>query len=114
MDVARHLLLLVHLLGFGALFGGVFVQVRDRVRVVNTAMLHGIATQLVSGIGLVGVIEGQHDPVNHAKIAVKFAVALVIGVLCWVNRARPALPGGLFWLLAALTVGNASIAVLWT
>jgi hypothetical protein len=114
VDTARHLLLLVHLLGFGALFGGAVVQVRDRPRVVNAAMLYGIATQIVSGIALVGVIEGQHDSVDHAKVAVKFAVGLVIGVLCWANRSRPALPAGLYWMLAALIVADAGVSVIWT
>jgi hypothetical protein len=114
VDTARHLLLLVHLLGFGALFGGAVVQVRDHPRVVNAAMLYGIATQIVSGIALVGVIEGQHGSVDHAKIAVKFAVGLVVGLLCWANRSRPALPTGLYWMLAALVVANAGVAVLWT
>lgn len=114
MDTARHLLLLVHLLGFGALFGGAVVQVRDRPRVVNAAMLYGIATQIVSGIALVGVIEGQHDSVDHAKVAVKFGIGVVVGVLCWVNRSRPALPAGLYWMLTTLVVANAGVAVLWT
>jgi hypothetical protein len=114
MEVVRHLLLLLHLLGFGALFGGAFVQVRDRAKVVNTAMLHGILTQIVTGIALVGVIESQDDPINHAKVVAKFAVGVTIGVLCWINRSRIQIPDGLFWLITTLAIANAGIAVLWT
>ena len=114
MDVAEKVLLVVHLLGFGALFGGAFVQLRDDVKVVNTAMLYGAMTQVVTGILLVGVIEGQDESVNNAKVAVKLAVALVVAVLCWVNRAKERLPGGLFNGILLLTIANVIIATTWT
>lgn len=113
MDLARDALLLLHLVGFGALFGGAFVQVRDEVKVVNSAMLHGALIQVVSGVLLVGVIEGVGAEVNQTKTAVKLAVALVIAVLCWVNRRNDSVPRGLFLALLVLTVGNAAVAVFW-
>jgi hypothetical protein len=113
VDFLEKLLLVVHLLGMAALFGGAFVQLRDEVKVVNSAMLYGILTQVVSGILLVGVLEGQDEDVDHAKIGVKLAVALVIGVLCWANRAKESLPAGLFYGIVLLTVGNVVIAVFW-
>lgn len=113
MDLLRNLLLVIHFVGFGALFGGASVQVRDHVKVVNSAMLHGALTQVVSGVLLVGVIEGAGDDVNHAKIAVKLVVALVISVLCWVNRRKDSVPGGLFFTVLALTLANVVVAVFW-
>lgn len=113
MDLLRNLLLIVHFIGFGALFGGAAVQVRDEVRVVNRAMLDGALTQVVSGVLLVGVIEGAGDDVNQPKIAVKLAVALVIAVLCWLNRRKESVPGGLFFSVLALTLANVVVAVLW-
>jgi hypothetical protein len=86
MDFLRDLLLFIHLLGMAALFGGALVQLRDADHVVNSAMLYGALTQVVSGLLLVGVIEGQDDPIDHTKIGVKLGVALVIAVLCWINR----------------------------
>jgi hypothetical protein len=114
MDLAEKVLLVVHLLGFGALFGGAFVQARDDVKVVNTAMLYGAMTQVVTGLLLVGVLEGQDGSVNNAKVAVKLAVALVIAVLCWVNRSKERVPGGLFNGILLLTVVNVIIATTWT
>jgi Na+-translocating ferredoxin:NAD+ oxidoreductase RnfD subunit len=113
VDYLRDALLVLHFVGFGALFGGALVQVRDDVKVVNHAMLDGALTQLVSGLLLVGVIEGVGDDVNHAKIGVKLVVALVIAVLCWVNRRKPAVPNGLFFAILLLTVANVVIAVFW-
>ena len=114
MDTLEKVLLIVHLLGFAALFGGTAVQLRDRELVVNTSMLYGALTQVVSGVLLVGVLEGQDDSVDHAKYGVKLAVALVVAVLCWVNRAKAEIPRGLFNLILLLTSANLLIAVLWT
>ncbi len=113
MDILRDLLLVLHLLGMGALFGGALVQLRDSERVVNSAMLYGIGTQVVTGLLLVGVLEGQDEPVNNPKTAVKLAVALVVAVLCWVNRRRDAVPAGIYYAILLLTVANVAIAALW-
>ncbi len=113
MEIARDALLLLHLVGFAALFGGAFVQVRDEVKVVNSAMLHGALIQVLSGVLLVGVIEADEGEVNQAKIGVKLLVALVIAILCWVNRRKESVPGGLFYALLALTLSNAAVAVFW-
>jgi uncharacterized membrane protein len=114
MDFLRDVLLFLHLIGMAALFGGLFVQVKAAPRVVNNAMFHGILTQLVTGLALVGVLEGMPDEdVNHAKIGVKLVVALVIGVLVIVNRKKPALPNGQYLALLGLTVLNIGVAVFW-
>ncbi|MBA3233729.1 MAG: hypothetical protein H0T17_07250 [Propionibacteriales bacterium] len=113
MDLLRHILLFIHLLGFAALFGGSFVQMRDEVKVVNAAMLYGALTQVVSGLLLVGVIEGQDEAVDSAKAAVKLAVALVVAVLCWLNRSKEGIPRGLFAAVTLLTVANVAVAIFW-
>jgi hypothetical protein len=106
-------LVFIHLLGMGALFGGALVQVKAPERAVNNAMLHGVLTQVVSGLLLVGVLEAGEEPVDHAKIAVKFGLAIVIAVLIIVNRKKPALPDGLFFGLLGLTVATVGVAVFW-
>lgn len=113
MDVLRDALVFVHLVGFGLLFGGAAVQLRDEVHVVNSAMLYGALTQVVSGLLLVGVIEGQDDPLDQTKVAVKFAIALIVAVLCWINRRKPDVPVGLFGGIVLLTLANVGVAVFW-
>ena len=112
MDLLRDLLVFLHFIGLAALFGGLFVQLKADPRVVNNAMLHGIATQLVTGLLLVGVLEADDAEVDNAKVGVKLLVALVIGVLVWVNR-RKTLPTGLFMGLLGLTALNIAVAVFW-
>jgi hypothetical protein len=113
VNTLRDALLVLHFVGFGALFGGASVQLRDDVKVVNSGMLHGALTQVVSGVLLVGVIEGAGDEVNQPKIGVKLAVALVVTVLCWVNRRKESVPNGLFLAILLLTLGNVVVAVFW-
>ena len=113
MDLLRDVLLFIHLLGFASLFGGAFVQLRDEIKVVNAAMLNGALTQVLTGLLLVGVIEGQDEAVDQTKVALKLAVSLVVAVLCWVNRSKDKVPRGLFGAIALLTMANAGVAVFW-
>jgi uncharacterized membrane protein len=111
--LARDILVFVHLVGFAALLGGALVQLGDRVKVVNAAMLRGALTVVVSGIALVGVLEGLDESVDRQKVVAKFAVALVIGLLCWANRSRSRVPRGLFGAILLLIVGDLAISVPW-
>jgi hypothetical protein len=113
MELLRQLILFLHLVGFAALFGGMFVQLKASPRVVNAAMFHGVLTMLVTGLLSVGVMEGLGADLDHVKIAAKLVVALVIAVLVFVNRKKPSLPDGLFLALMGLTLLNAALAVFW-
>jgi hypothetical protein len=113
VKLARDILLFIHLVGFAALLGGAGVQAGDAVKVVNRAMLRGALTLVVTGIALVGVIEGLDEPLDKPQVAVKFAVGLVIALLCWANRARPRVPRGLFSAMVLLTLGDLGVAVFW-
>jgi hypothetical protein len=113
MDLARDILVFLHLIGMAAVFGGLFVQLRADPRVVNSAMVHGILTQLVTGLLLVGLLEADDADVDHAKVGVKLVVALAIAVLVFVHRRRGALSAGIFFTLLGLTVLNVGVAVFW-
>ncbi|MCL8025173.1 hypothetical protein [Nocardioides bruguierae] len=113
MEILRHALLVLHLLGWAALFGGLLVQARDPEKKVNAAMRDGIGTAFVMGLGLVGVLEAGDDPVNHAKIGVKLVVGLVLLVLVMANMRKPSIPQGLWVGLLGLTILNVCVAVFW-
>jgi hypothetical protein len=114
MDLPEKLLVLGHLLGLAAVCSGALVQVRAADRVVNHAMLDGVLVQIVSGVMLVGLLEGDNSvELSTAKIGVKFAMALVVALLCWTNRRRPAIPDGVFFAILGLTLANVGVAVVW-
>jgi hypothetical protein len=114
MEFVEQLLVFVHFLGLAALIGGAFVQITASDKVVNRAMLDGALTQLVTGIALVGVIQGALDEeIDNAKVGVKLAVLLVIVALSWVNRKKPSIPTGVWAAILGLAVLNVGIAVFW-
>lgn len=113
MDILYNVFVLLHLIGFAALFGGAFIQMKAPKRVVNAAMFHGALTQIVSGVVLLGLQEMGDGDVNHAKLGVKFAVLVVITLLVLMNRRKTSVPNGAFWAIFGLTLVNAALAVFW-
>jgi hypothetical protein len=109
MQLAQQILVLIHLIGFAALFGGFLVQIRSKEPEINASMLNGSFTLLISGLALVVLEEIGPDPVNHVKIAIN----AVIVVLVAKNRKFAAIPRGLWGLIGGLTITNAAVAVLW-
>jgi uncharacterized membrane protein len=113
MEFLRHLLLVVHILGFAALFGGLLVQARSPEKAVNSLMRDGAGTAFVAGLLLVGVIEADDGEINNTKIAVKGVIGLVILVLVMANLRKERIADGLWALLLLLTVANICVAVFW-
>ncbi len=113
MDILYNVFVLLHFIGFAALFGGAFTQVKGPRRIVNAAMFHGALTQVVTGIVLLLLLELGDDPVNHMKLGIKFLVLVVITVLVLLNRKKTSVPNGAFWAIFGLTLANAALAVFW-
>jgi hypothetical protein len=113
MQLGYQILVLLHLIGFAALFGGILVQLRSNEPEVNAAMLHGSLTLLITGLALVTLQELGPDPVNHIKIGIKLAITAILVLLVVKNRKFASIPRGLWGLLGVLTIANAAVAVLW-
>ncbi|HEX5905614.1 MAG TPA: hypothetical protein VFY56_01255 [Propionibacteriaceae bacterium] len=113
MQLGYQILVLLHLIGFAALFGGIIVQLRSKEPEVNAAMLHGSLTLLITGLALVTLQELGPDPVNHIKIGIKLAITAILVLLVVKNRKFASIPRGLWGLLGVLTIANAAVAVLW-
>ena len=113
MQLAYQILVLLHLIGFAALFGGILVQLRSKEPEVNAAMLHGSLTLLITGLALVTLQELGPGPVNHIKIGIKLAITAILVLLVVKNRKFASIPRGLWGLIGGLTILNAAVAVLW-
>jgi heme A synthase len=114
MEILRHVLLVIHILGFAALIGGLLVQVGTPERVVNAAMRDGIGTAFVAGIALVGVLQADDQDVDNGKMAVKGLIGLVLLVLVMANTRKERIPQGLWAGLLLLAVANVCVAVFWS
>jgi hypothetical protein len=113
MDIARQILLFVHLLGFAALLGGLLVQLGGPDRRVNAPMRDGAGTAFLAGLALVGVLEAGDGAVNHAKVGVKLLIGLVVLALVMANLRKERISNGLFFTILALTITNVAVAVFW-
>ncbi len=114
METVRLVLLVIHVLGFAALIGGLLAQAGPGPKVVNGAMRDGAGTAFLAGLALVGVLEGLDADVDHAKIAVKLVIGLVVLVLVMANVRKDRIPNGLWAGLLLLSVANVCVAVLWS
>lgn len=114
MEIVRHILLVIHLLGFAALFGGLLVQIKAPDKVANGLMRDGSGTAFLAGLLLVGVLEMGDDAVNHAKVGVKLVIGLVILGLVMSQLRKPKISDGLYWTIFGLTVINVCVAVFWS
>ncbi len=113
MNALRIALLVIHVAGMALLIGGFVLQTMAGERRFLPAIFHGAGLQLVTGLLLVGVNEAEDRDLNHAKIAVKLLVALVVVGLTHANRRRDPVPTGLFFGAFALAALNAIVAYSW-
>ena len=113
MDVAHHLLVLLHLVAFAALLGGALVQLRRPEPEINAAMLHGAWVSLASGVAL-WVLSPMFDVrVSLVAMVVKVVLAAFITLLVVLNRRFFSVPRGLLRLITLLVLAEAAIAVFW-
>ncbi|MCH7232787.1 hypothetical protein L0U85_18295 [Glycomyces sp. L485] len=114
MEFVDLVLRYLHLLGFAAVFGGWLTAWLSKRYKFNAAMLYGIATQLATGVVLYGLASAEGDA-NHAKLGVKFLLALLLAVMIvvpwWKRRARVA--AGHFWAVGGMVLVTAAVAVFW-
>ncbi|CAA9294791.1 MAG: hypothetical protein AVDCRST_MAG48-865 [uncultured Friedmanniella sp.] len=113
MEVAQQIVVLVHLVGFAALLGGILVQTRAPEPEVNATMLWGGWAELGSGAVLVvlALVAGQE--VGWGPVGVKTGVTLFLVLLLARNRRFLSVPRGLWVLLGLLTLLSAALSVLW-
>ncbi len=116
MDFIYNLVVILHFIGLASLVGGFIVQMSSPDKGVNAAMFHGALTQLVTGLIMVGMVEGGavEDELNMTKISVKLAVVLVVTVLAFIGRKKTPPQVALWGAIGALSIANIFIAVLWS
>lgn len=113
MNALRIVLLLIHLGGMALLLGGFALQTMAGSPRIIPAIFHGASIQLVTGVLLVAVRAADDRDLNHAKIAVKLTVALIVAGLTHANRRRDPIPPGVFFGAFGLAALNALVAYSW-
>ena len=114
-----HLIVVLHFVGLALLLGAFLVQVKSPEKTVTRWMWDGALTQVVTGLIMVGMIssgllgDAEKAELNDTKIGVKLAIVIVIAILAFVGKKRPAPQVGLWATIGLLTLANVVIAVFW-
>lgn len=117
----KDFLVVLHFIGLAALFGGFLLQIkalRAKTAEILPAMVHGAWTMFITGLLLVGAREweimlGAGRDLDHIKIAVKTAVALIVLILVLLNRKKKPVGSGALGAIGGLTFLNIVLAVFW-
>jgi hypothetical protein len=113
VEALQSVVVIAHLIGMAAIFGGGLEQWVPAKRTISKVMLWGARAQIVTGVFLAGFAYGSEDAdPNHWKIAVKLLVALGVAALCETGARRNA--AARMWAGAMLlTLINVTVAVAW-
>lgn len=117
MEILRHVVVFVHLIGFAVLFGAWAVEAFGGRRRLTPLMNWGMLIAFVAGLALAAPWGLGDRDLNYTKIAVKLVILLIIAACLGIGIARErkggAVPPALFWSVGILTLVNTGIAVLW-
>jgi hypothetical protein len=117
MELLRHVVVLVHIVGFAVTFGAWVAEAAARRFRTTRVMDYGLLVSLLTGIALAapwpaGIV------LNYPKIGVKLAILIAIGGVLGMGNARQRrtgepVPRPVFVSVGVLSLTAAGIAVIW-
>lgn len=118
MDVLRHVVVLVHLVGFAVTFGAWATELFTRGFRTTRLMDYGLLVSLATGLILAAPWPAGYEP-NYVKIGVKLVILLVLTGLVGSSNARRKRTGNeppraVFAAVGILSLVAAGIGVVWT
>jgi hypothetical protein len=116
MEIVKGILVVLHLVGFGAVFGSTLAQlpaVKQAKARITPGILHGASLLFATGLLLVASIYMLGGQPNNAKIGVKTLVLIAMIVVILLNRKKESVSGGVLGAIAGLSLLNVALAVLW-
>jgi hypothetical protein len=114
MQFLYNLLVVLHFVGLASLLGGFLVQMSSATKGINMSMFHGALTQLVTGLGLAGILSAEllaDETVDHTKIGIKLGVTLAVLVVVLIGRKSTTDAKSMWATVGGLTMLNIVIAV---
>ncbi|HET8780389.1 MAG TPA: hypothetical protein VFM66_09970 [Agromyces sp.] len=123
LEIIRLILLITHFVGLAAIIGAWILQMPWRSGFDFSPVLAGSIVQLVTGIGLIAVIELGGGDFDTAKGITKLAIALLVLALAIVGivRGRRFKRAGtsdaalrpILWAAGIAAIANVVVAVVW-
>ena len=117
MELLRHVVVLLHIVGFAVTFGAWVAEAAARRFRTTRLMDYGLLLSLVTGLALAAPWPAGID-LNYPKIGIKLAILIVLGGLLGMGNARQrrtgeAVPRAVFASIGLLSFAAAGIAVIW-
>lgn len=117
MEIATKIVLVLHLIGFASLLGGVLVQAKDLRNGgrIAPAILHGAWLLLITGLALVGLVmaaPAEDEQINNFVLTIKTLVIAVIFFLAYGNSKKEQLKKWVVPVIGLLALLNLTIAII--
>lgn len=115
MIIVYNIMVFLHIVG-AAMIVGIWIG-NMKKPTVHPRQFDGAALQLLTGIAMMGLIPALDMDANYAKLGLKFAIALAVGVLAFIGRRKykkgEDISKGLAHSVGGLALLNVAIATLW-
>lgn len=116
MKILNDVMLVLHIIGVGALLSGFFYQLKDMKTgmKVNAGILHGAWLMLITGFAMSGILPVAEPDVevNYVVLALKSVIITVIFFIAYSFNKRQVTPKWVVPVITLLTVTNIALAVL--
>lgn len=117
VEVLRHVIVLLHIVGFAVTFGALAAEAAARRFQLTPVMDYGVVLSLVTGLALAAPWPAD-VVLNYPKIGTKLVLLIALGAVLGIGRARQrrsgeAAPRVLFYAAGALILTAAGLAVIW-
>lgn len=113
MELARNVLLILHLAGMA----GILISILASRTKLSSGISHSALLALIAGIGLVGIRYSLNsaDPakwelIDNAKITIKLIFVIAILAITFVNKKKESLQSWVIPVIAGFTSANIVIA----
>ena len=114
MKIFNDVLLVLHLIGVGALLSGFFYQIKDwgKGMKVNAGIIHGAWLQLITGFGMAGLIPAiGEETINNIVLGAKSIGITAIFFIAYSFNKKEVTPKWVVPAIAGLTTLNIVLAV---
>lgn len=115
MIIVYNIMVFLHIVG-AAMIVGIWIG-NMKKPTVHPRQFDGAALQLITGVVMMGLIPALDMDANYAKLGIKLAIALAVGVLAFIGRRKykkgEDISKGLAHSVGGLALLNVAIATLW-